>query len=115
MLRAAANGDATRLTGYDEKPEIDYTTNLGVVLLCVPRLVYIEPGERLDFPNLIMRLIAAGEDDWLDIGRHDDYERAQEEFETVKARLIRRGERGGRSADPSLEYAMRAKHQGCHT
>ena len=25
---------------------------------------------------------------WLDIGRHDDYEQAQEEFESVRDRLI---------------------------
>ena len=57
---------------------------------------FIEPGKRLDFPDLILRLIAAGEvvrawpseDYWLDIGRHDDYEQAQEEFESVRDRLI---------------------------
>ena len=44
----------------------------------------------------MLRLIAAGEtvrawrsdDYWLDIGRPDDYEQAQEEFERMRDRLI---------------------------
>ena len=57
---------------------------------------HIVPGEPLDFPELILRLIAAGEivrgwrssAYWLDVGSHDDYERAQEEFERVRDRLL---------------------------
>ena len=45
--------------------------------------------EPLDFPTLVLRLIAAGEtvaayptdEFWLDIGNKDDFERAGEEFE----------------------------------
>ena len=56
----------------------------------------LQEGERLDFPDLILRLIAAGEtvrawqsdDYWLDIGRHDDYEQAQEEFDRMRDRLV---------------------------
>ncbi len=88
--------DPTRLTGYDEKPAIDFTASMGVYCFAPRALSYIEAGERLDFPDLILRLIAAGEivrawpsqDYWLDIGRHDDYEQAQEEFEAVRERLI---------------------------
>ena len=84
MLRFGDDGDPTRLTGYDEKPEIDYTASMGVYCFAPRALSHIEPGERLDFPDLILRLIAAGEmvrawpsdDYWLDIGRHDDYEQA---------------------------------------
>ena len=68
----------------------------GRLLLRAAGASHIEPGERLDFPDLILRLIAAGEivrawpseDYWLDIGRHDDYEQAQEEFESVRDRLM---------------------------
>lgn len=96
VLRFGDEGDPTRLTGYDEKPEIDFTASMGVYCFAPRALAYIEPGERLDFPDLILRLIAAGEvvrawpseDYWLDIGRHDDYETAQEEFEAVRERLI---------------------------
>ena len=96
VLRFGDGGDPTRLTGYDEKPAIDYIASMGVYCFAPRALSFIEPGERLDFPDLILRLIAAGEvvrswpsdDYWLDIGRHDDYEQAQEEFESVRSRLI---------------------------
>jgi len=96
VLRFGDAGDDTRLTGYDEKPTIDYVASMGVYCFAPRALSFIEPGERLDFPDLILRLIAAGEivrswpseDYWLDIGRHDDYEQAQEEFESVRERLL---------------------------
>jgi NDP-sugar pyrophosphorylase family protein len=96
VLRFGDGEDPTRLTGYDEKPEINYTASMGVYCFAPRALGYIEPGVRLDFPDLVLRLIAAGEtvrawpsqDYWLDIGRHDDYEQAQEEFESVRHRLI---------------------------
>jgi NDP-sugar pyrophosphorylase family protein len=96
VLRFGEAEDPTRLTGYDEKPKIEYTASMGVYCFAPRALAHIEPGKRLDFPDLILRLIAAGEtvrawpsdDYWLDIGRHDDYEQAQEEFEAVRHRLI---------------------------
>jgi NDP-sugar pyrophosphorylase family protein len=96
VLRFGDDGDPTRLTGYDEKPTIEYTASMGVYCFAPRALAHIEPGKRLDFPDLILRLIAAGEtvrawpseDYWLDIGRHEDYEQAQEEFESIRDRLI---------------------------
>ena len=52
-------------------------------------------GERPGLPRPHPALIAAGklragvaeQDYWLDIGRHDDYEQALEEFESVRERL----------------------------
>jgi NDP-sugar pyrophosphorylase family protein len=96
VLRFGDERDPTLLTGYDEKPSIDYTASMGVYCFAPRALSHIQPGERLDFPDLVLRLIAAGEtvrawpseDYWLDIGRHDDYEQAQEEFAAVRDRLI---------------------------
>lgn len=96
VLRFGDDGDSTRLTGYDEKPTLDYVASMGVYCFAPRALSHIEPGEHLDFPDLVLRLLAAGEivrawpshDYWLDIGRHDDYEQAQEEFESVRDRLI---------------------------
>lgn len=96
VLRFDENGDPHRLTGYDEKPAIDFAASMGVYCFTPRALRFIEPGERLDFPDLILRLIAAGEvvrawkseDYWLDIGRHEDYEQAQEEFAAIRDRLI---------------------------
>jgi NDP-sugar pyrophosphorylase family protein len=93
---AEEDGDPTRVTGYDEKPAIDFMTSMGIYCFSPRALAFIEPGERLDFPDLVLRLIAAGEvvrswmndNYWLDIGRHDDYEQAQEEFLRMRDRLI---------------------------
>ena len=60
-------------------------------------LPHIEPNVRLDFPDLILRLLAAGEHVhghrpdayWLDLGRHEDYETAMAEFETMRDRLLK--------------------------
>jgi NDP-mannose synthase len=99
VLRFGDDDDPTRLTGYDEKPAIDYTASMGVYCFAPRALAYLTPGEHVDFPELVLRLIAAGEivraspseGYWLDIGRHDDYERAQEEFESVRERLLPQG------------------------
>lgn len=91
-----SDGDMPELTGYTEKPTVKYRASMGVYCFSPRSIRHIMRGERLDFPDLILRLIDAGEsvrawqseDYWLDIGRHDDYERAQEEFERMKDRLV---------------------------
>jgi NDP-sugar pyrophosphorylase family protein len=58
-------------------------------------LKYIKLGERLDFPDLIKILISNGETVkgfvfdgyWLDIGRPDDYEKANREIEEIYNKL----------------------------
>jgi NDP-sugar pyrophosphorylase family protein len=62
-----------------------------------PRVLdFLPKGERFDLPDLIRDLTAAGqrvssylhEGYWLDIGRPDDYQRAQDEFETLRSRTL---------------------------
>jgi NDP-sugar pyrophosphorylase family protein len=58
-------------------------------------LRYVVAGEYLDFPDLVLRLLADGQRVcayvadclWLDIGRPDDYERAQSMLEAHKDRF----------------------------
>lgn len=98
--------DRTRLTGYSEKPELSHAVSMGVYCFSRRAIEHIQPGSRLDFPDLVLRLIAAGEtvrawrsdDYWLDIGRHDDYEQAQDEFERMRHRLIPEDEPPGRTS-----------------
>ena len=60
------------------------------VLEFIPRNAY------LDFPDLVKRLIAAGEivtgyafdGYWQDLGRADDYERAVEDFDRLRADFL---------------------------
>lgn len=90
---------AGNITGYREKPQHDYRVSMGVYAFSPQALTHIERGERLDFPDLILRLLAAGErvrsvpfdGYWLDIGRHDDFARAQEEFQTMRAEFLPEG------------------------
>jgi dTDP-glucose pyrophosphorylase/CBS domain-containing protein len=75
--------DDANVTAIDEKPLLRGFVNAGIYLVeAQARLV--EPGERLDMPELIARLIGAGRrvvgfplrEYWLDIGRLADYEQA---------------------------------------
>jgi len=85
-----------RLTSYDEKPRFEFEASMGVYAFSPRVLEHMEPDQRLDFPDLMRRLMDAGEAVrayrpecfWLDIGRHEDYEQAQEEFERLRHRLI---------------------------
>lgn len=85
--------DATgEISGYVEKPDLDYNCSMGIYLYSRVALEAIEPGERLDFPDLVLRLLAGGEQAlafrsscyWLDIGRPEDYQRAIEEFSRMR-------------------------------
>jgi len=85
------------VTGYIEKPTYHYQVSMGIYIFEPRVLKYIEPGSYLDFPDLILRLLKEGErvmgypfdGYWLDIGRHDDYATAVEEFQTHRSRLLR--------------------------
>jgi NDP-sugar pyrophosphorylase family protein len=75
-----------KVTNYIEKPERAYHASMGVYVYEPAVLRYITTGEYLDFPDLVLRLLADGQRVsayvtdclWLDIGRPDDYARAQE-------------------------------------
>lgn len=76
------------VTDYLEKPETTYHVSMGIYVYEPRVLSYIPKGAYLDFPNLVLKLIAAKEKvvswvtdcTWLDIGKPDDYARAQELF-----------------------------------
>lgn len=95
-------GDTQRVTGFEEKPEIPYVVSMGVYVMEPHALDFIEAGVRLDFPDLVLRLLDAGEQVgshlfegyWLDIGRHEDYEKAIVEYESLKADFHPNGIRG---------------------
>jgi NDP-mannose synthase len=89
-------GNMFRLSGFEEKPEIPYVVSMGVYVLEPGVLDYIEPGERLDLPDLVLRLLAdcqpvgsyLYDGYWLDIGRHEDYEQALLEFEQLRPMFL---------------------------
>jgi NDP-sugar pyrophosphorylase family protein len=70
--------------GYLEKPEMTSVVSMGVYVLEPSVLEHIRPNTYLDFPVLVEKLLANGDQVgaflydglWFDIGRQDDYERA---------------------------------------
>ncbi len=89
------DGDG-RIAGYIEKPTNHYTVSMGVYIFEPRILDYIPVGEYLDFPDLVLKLIAAGETVcgypfdgyWMDLGRPDDYVQANEDFSTMKQQFL---------------------------
>lgn len=83
-----------RLQAYTEKPSYRYLVSMGVNVFSRSVLKHIKPGEALGIPDLIGRIRSAGglvrgfrnKAEWLDIGRPDDYARAQELLEDPKRR-----------------------------
>ena len=81
-----------RITGYIEKPEHNFHVSMGIYVYEPAVLKYIDKGQYLDFPTLVQRLLADGQQVcaypadcmWLDIGRPDDYAKAQELFQENK-------------------------------
>ena len=77
------------LQQYREKPVYHFDVSMGVYVFRKWAAELIRPGERLDIPDLIGRIQQNGgrvacfrsRCEWLDIGRPDDYARAQEQFE----------------------------------
>ena len=73
--------DDAVVTNYIEKPEQSYHVSMGVYVYEPSVLRYIRRGEYLDFPDLVLRLMAEKQRVcayftdclWLDIGRPDDY------------------------------------------
>jgi NDP-sugar pyrophosphorylase family protein len=96
VMELENGADPTLITGYVEKPVLSYVVSMGVYCFSPRVREHIPAGQRLDLPDLVLRLIASGEvvrawrseDQWLDIGRHDDYEQAQDEFSQLRHRFL---------------------------
>ena len=80
------------LREYLEKPVYDFSVSMGVYVLSKSCRNFFAGEEAIGMPDLFLKIIEKGEKVfcfksdcyWLDIGRIDDYELAQEEFEIYK-------------------------------
>lgn len=89
-------GKTGEIIGFEEKPELPYIVSMGVYVMEPRALDLVEPGVYTDIPDLVLRLIEAGESVgsylfdgyWLDIGRHEDYELAIRQYEELKPMLL---------------------------
>ena len=85
-----------RINGYIEKPVYDYVVSMGIYVFEPRVLDFIPYSQYLDFPDLVLKLIAAGEKVlafpfdgyWKDLGRPDDYEQAAEDFSHMQGLFL---------------------------
>jgi len=84
------------ITGYEEKPSIDYMVSMGIYVFEPAVLKYIPKNQYLDFPDLVKIMLAAGEKVcgyefdgyWQDLGNPGDYHQAQQDFESMRSQFI---------------------------
>jgi len=84
------------LTGYQEKPEYSFQVSMGVYILDPVAWDFLTPGHPLTMPELLESMRSSGHEIhcyrpecyWLDIGRHDDYELANEIFASRRAAFL---------------------------
>ncbi len=76
-------GSGEIVTGYVEKPTLDYLVSMGIYAYD-PSVLDVIPEGHFDFPEVVLALIAAGrpvgafpfDGAWYDIGTPEEYERA---------------------------------------
>lgn len=87
------------VTGYIEKPSYRFLVSMGVYVMEPLVLSRVPPGVPFDLPDLVKRLLADGllvaghlhPGYWLDIGRPDDYQQAQDDAPAIQRRLLGSG------------------------
>ena len=85
------------VTSFREKPTMTYAVSMGVYAVARRTLRRYPAGTPLGFDTLIEDLLRQDRHPasypfagyWLDIGRPEDYDRANLEFETIKSSLLR--------------------------
>ncbi len=86
-----------RITEFTEKPTLDYRVSMGVYGVSKDALLGYPAGIPLGFDELVLDLLASGTPPqdydfggyWLDIGRPDDYDRANAEFDGIRGHLLK--------------------------
>lgn len=90
------DGSTRRITGFREKPHIDHSVSMGVYVVDRRVCELIPTGQPFDLPQLVWRLLEEGaqvgaypyDGYWLDIGRHEDYAAAIDQFEQLRHILL---------------------------
>jgi len=84
------------ITGYSEKPSLDYLVSMGIYIFEPKVLSYIPHAQYMDFPDLVLKLIDTGNSVisypfsgyWQDLGRLDDYNQATSDFTTMRSQFL---------------------------
>lgn len=85
-----------RIVEFREKPVEHFSVSMGIYAVSKSTLSGYTPGEALGFDELVLDLLKTDTPPrvhrfsgyWLDIGRPDDYDTANEEWEQLKPRLL---------------------------
>ncbi len=86
-----------RVTEFTEKPTLTYRVSMGVYGMSKRTLAEYPCGIPLGFDELVLDLLAKNRPPkefrfdgyWLDIGRPDDYDRANAEFDSIRGTLLK--------------------------
>ncbi|MEV6105534.1 sugar phosphate nucleotidyltransferase [Streptomyces sp. NPDC051940] len=89
--------DDRSVVGFTEKPSLDYRVSMGVYGVSRRTLAGYTPGLPLGFDELVLDLLNGQraphsyefDGYWLDIGRPDDYDRANAEFTAYRELLLK--------------------------
>ncbi|MBL4652387.1 MAG: NTP transferase domain-containing protein, partial [Flavobacteriales bacterium] len=81
-----------RVTSFKEKPTYTYQSNAGIYLFKKNTVGLIPKNQHFNATDLMEKMIAMGKSIgyypilgyWLDIGKHEDYEKAQEDIKHLK-------------------------------
>ncbi len=81
--------DGERITGFREKPQLDYEASMGIYAYDGRALEHLPADGACQFPELMQRLLDGGETvaafrseaEWFDIGTPAEHQRAVEAFE----------------------------------
>lgn len=88
---------AGEVVEFTEKPTVDYRVSMGIYGLSRETLGRYTPGLPFGFDELVLDLLTRGTPPreyafggyWLDIGRPDDYDRANAEFDVIRSSLLK--------------------------
>jgi NDP-mannose synthase len=114
VIQADTNG---MILHYIEKPTYDFYVSMGIYVFSPRVMAYINHKEYLDLPDLVLRLVDAGEKVmtypfdgyWMDLGRLCDYEQAVNDFEQLKPQFF--GEHdNGKGTSQEFENTIPSNH-----
>lgn len=95
--------DGERMMGIDEKPKQKHMVNAGIYVLGSKALDHVPSGQARDMPSVCEGMIAAGNnvcvfplrEEWVDIGRVEDLQKAEREFGTMFSGMAAEGKEIG--------------------
>lgn len=88
--------NSNRVSGYIEKPTMNFLVSMGMYVFEPKVLDYIPKGDYFDFPNLVNTLLKANEivtcfpydGYWRDLGNPEDFMAANEDFESMRSQFL---------------------------